>query len=244
MAKPRCTQTRRCPSPLLCKIGGVPSTCHRCSATLAPEAAFCQECGAPQLRVQPSEEDSPGNEQGAQSGHASAHPFHRVRWQSAISAAALVALPVGMLSSFLAFSTLWVMAGAVWTIALYRRWVPGRVSGTTGSRIGVVLGLFAAFISTATDAASLLIDRYGLHHGSEIDQRLHAAVQAYVDAMIASNPAAATQLPWFFRFWLSPDGHAAYSLMLTCFSAASMLGFSALGGALGARYYGRRPRPA
>ena len=136
------------------------------------------------------------------------------------------------------------MAGAVWTIALYRRRVPGRLSSATGSRIGVVLGLFAAFTSTATDAASLLIDRYGLHHGAEIDDRLHAAVQAGIDRVLASNPTAASQLPWFFHFWLSPDGHAAIILMSAVFSAVSMLCFAALGGALGARYYARRPRPA
>lgn len=219
--------------------------CHRCSATLAPGVVFCAECGAPQLCVQPAEEQTAAGE-----GSGEQTPWHAgsrrnsVRWQAAIAVAAVIALPVGLLSSFLAFSTLWVMAGAVWTIALYRRRVPGRLSSATGSRIGIVLGLFAAVISTATDAASLLINRYGLHHGAEMDQQYRAAAQEFIDHAIAQNPTTATQIPWFFRFCLSPEGHAAFILLSAILWAASMLGFSALGGALGARYYGRRPRTA
>ncbi len=225
----------------VCKIECVPATtCHRCSAAIPSGSAFCPECGAPQLRIQPAD-DAQGVDLQASADYAHAQP---VRWHSAIPVAAIIALPVGLLCSFLAYSTLWAMAGAVWTVAIYRRRVPGRLSSGTGSRIGIVLGVFAALISTATDAASLLIDRYGLHQGTEIDQRLHDAVQTGIDRVLVSNPAAATQLPWFFNFWLSPDGHAAIILMSAVLSAGSMLGFSALGGALGARYYGRRARPA
>ena len=205
---------------------------------------FCAECGAPQLRVQPADEQAAEADGSEEQTPWQASHRHSVRWQAAIAAAAIIALPVGLLSSFLAFSTLWVMAGAVWTIALYRRRVPGRLSSATGSRIGIVLGLFAAVISTATDAASLLINRYGLHHGAEMDQQYRAAAQEFIDHAIAQNPTAATQIPWFFRFCLSPDGHAAFILLSAILWAASMLGFSALGGALGARYYGRRPRTA
>ena len=228
----------------VCKIEGVPATtCHRCSAAVTPGSAFCPECGAPQLRVLPAE-DAQGIDLQATADYGRAQHPQSVRWHSVIPVAAIIALPVGLLCSFLAFSTLWAMAGAVWTVAIYRRRVPGRLSSGTGSRIGIVLGVFAAVISTATDAASLLVDRYGLHRGAEIDQRLHDAVQAGIDRVLASNPTAAAQLPWFFHFWLSPDGHAAIILMSAVLSAASMLGFSALGGALGARYYNRRPRPA
>jgi hypothetical protein len=241
---PTSDRSRSRESRSVCKIEGVPATtCHRCSAAVAPGCAFCPECGAPQLRVLPAEE-AQGIDLQATADYGRAQHAQSVRWHSVFPVAAIIALPVGLLCSFLAFSTLWAMAGAVWTVAIYRRRVPGRLSSGTGSRIGIVLGVFAAFISTATDAASMLVDRYGLHKGAEIDGRLHTAVQAYVDAMISSNPSAAAQLPWFFHFWLSPDGHAAYLLMLTASSAALMLGFAALGGALGARYYGRRARSA
>jgi hypothetical protein len=164
----------------------------------------------------------------------------QIAWPTAITMAALLSVPTGLLSSLLSFSSLWVVAGGVWTVTLYRRRTMTRISSALGSRIGCVFGVFAAVISTLFDALKLLVSRYGLHHGSEVDSNLHLAMQAGVDRVLASNPEAAHQIPWFFHFWLSPDGQAGLVLASAIVSAGTMLGFAALGGALGARYFGVR----
>ncbi|HEY0785811.1 MAG TPA: zinc ribbon domain-containing protein [Acidobacteriaceae bacterium] len=207
--------------------------CLRCHAALPAQANFCSECGAPQLTV-----DAPEEEPAADSAPGYALGDSGIAWPRAISAAAMLAVPAGLLSSLLSFSTLWVVAGGVWTTVLYRRRTSARLNPGLGSRIGCVFGVFAATIATLVDALNLLISRYGLHHGADIDSRLHDAMQVGIDRAMASNPDYARQIPWFFHFWLSPDGQAGLVLASAVISAASMLGFAALGGALGARYFG------
>jgi hypothetical protein len=164
-----------------------------------------------------------------------------------MASAAMLALPAGVLSSLLSFSTVWVIAGSAWTTVFYRRRTSTRLSAVLGSRIGCVFGVFAAIIATLMDSINLLVSRYGLHHGGEIDSRLHSAMQTGIDRVLASNPEALHEIPWFFHFWLSPEGQAALVLTSALISSLSMLGFSALGGALGARYFGAeralQPRP-
>ncbi len=214
--------------------------CPRCHATLAPGAHYCTECGAPQLTVE--QVDAEAEEAGANGSTALAGS--QIAWPTAIGTAALISVPVGLMSSLLSFSTLWVIAGGVWTVSLYQRRAKVRFAGALtsglGGRIGCVFGVFAAVVATLVDALSLLFSRYGLHHGGEIDSRLHLAMQSGIDRVVASNPDAVHQLPWFFHFWLSPEGQAGLVLASAVLSAGSMLGFSALGGALGARYGGMR----
>jgi len=231
--------------------------CPRCQTLITPQTRFCPECGAPQFTVEAAEPEP--DAASSPSGDSSIGP--EIAWPTAIGTAALLSFPAGLLSSVLSFSSLWVIAGGVWTVTIYRRRIamhtsgagtrtsgPGigssgagiRLTPSLGSRIGVVFGVFAAVVATAIDAATLLVTRYGLHRGSEIDSRLHQAMQAGIDRVLASNPEAAHQIPWFFQFWLSSDGQAALVLTSAVLSAASMLGFSALGGALGARYFGLR----
>ncbi len=213
-------------------------SCARCHAALPPQSRFCPECGSPQFTV---ETGAPPAEDETQTAGGYPPDGSQVAWRPAIGSAALLSVPVGLLSSLLSFSTLWVIAGGVWTVALYRRRTSTELSAALGSRIGCVFGVFAAAIATLADAANLLITRYGLHRGAEVDARLHTAMQAGIDRVLAGNPDAARQIPWFFHFWLSPDGQAGLVLASAVLSAGSMLGFSALGGALGARWYGRRP---
>jgi hypothetical protein len=210
--------------------------CPRCQTNLSPQARFCPECGAPQLTVEAVE---PEPDEASSSGSYSLNG-PQIAWPTAIRMAALLSLPTGVLSSLLSFSSLWVVAGGVWTVTLYRRRTLTRINPSLGSRIGCVFGVFAAVVSTLVDAVNLLVTRYGLHRGAEVDSRLHTAMQAGIDRVLASNPDAAHQIPWFFQFWLSPDGQAGLALASAILSAGSMLGFSALGGALGARYFGIR----
>jgi hypothetical protein len=102
--------------------------------------------------------------------------------------------------------------------------------------------MLAAFLSTAVDGLSMVFERYGLHRGASIDQKLIALTQQMTDQMVHQNPEAAQQIPWFIHFWLSPDGHAAVVLFMSAFAALMMIAFSSIGGVLGARVLGARKR--
>jgi len=213
--------------------------CHRCGATLASPELFCPHCGAPQLRFEPNEEQIPSQAGGNGSGMRASQ---LVAWRPAVQAALLVALPVGVLSSLLDFSILWVLLGGFSAIALYQRKASLQVHPGGGWRIGMLVGVMAAFLATIVDGLSMVFERYGLHHGASIDLRLVSLTQQMTDQMVHQNPEAAQQIPWFIHFWLSPDGHAAVVLFMSGFAAFMMIAFSSIGGVVGARVLGARKR--
>lgn len=213
--------------------------CHRCGTTLATPEIFCPHCGAPQLRFEPSDEQPPYQAQGNGSTRAG---NQLIAWRPAVHAALIVALPVGILSSLFDFGILWVLAGGFCAIALYQRKAAPSLNPGTGWRIGMLVGMLAAFLSTLVDGLSMVVERYGLHHGASIDQKLIALTQQMTDQMVHQNPEAAQQIPWFIHFWLSPDGHAAVVLFMSSFAAIMMIAFSSIGGILGARVLGARKR--
>src|SRR5579885_844608 len=194
--------------------------CHRCGNALSSSEVFCPHCGAPQLRIEPSEEQPAPR---SQTVGAQFRIVHAIEWRAAIQAALM-------------------LAGGFCTIALYRKKTMRAVNTGTGWRIGMLTGLLSAFCASLIDGAGMVLERYGLHHGARIDQRLSAMTQQMTEQMARQNPDAAQQIPWFLSFWLSPDGHAAMVLMMSGFAAIMMIAFSAVGGILGARMLGTRQR--
>lgn len=213
--------------------------CHRCGATLATPELFCPHCGAPQLRFEPSEDQLPYQPDGNGSGQRASQVL---AWRPAVQAALIVALPVGLLSSLLDFGIIWVLVGGFCAIALYQRKASLMINPGGGWRIGLLVGLMASYLSSVVDGVSMVFERYGLHHGTSIDQKLVALTQQMTDQMVHQNPEAAQQIPWFIHFWLSPDGHAAVVLFMSAFAALMMVAFSSIGGVLGARLLGARKR--
>jgi hypothetical protein len=217
----------------------VDSVCHRCGTAINSSELFCPHCGAPQLRYEPLDDASPVVSAATQSV---GRDPGVVLWKEAITAAALVAIPVGILSSLLDFGPLWVVGGGIATVSIYRRRTGLPPAGRMGWRIGTLLGVLAAFTTTAIDALTLIVERYVLHNGGVIDQRFHVVVQQLTD-QLRSNPEAVATIPWFVHFWVTPDGVAAIALMGAVGSALSMLLFSAAGGAIGARIASLGNRP-
>ncbi len=213
--------------------------CHRCGATLASPELFCPHCGAPQLRFESTEEQPPYQAGGNGS---SSRGNQLIAWRPAVHAALIVALPVGLLSSLLDFGVFWVLVGGFCVIALYQRKATLIANPGAGWRIGLLVGVLAAFLSSVVDGLSMVFERYGLHRGASIDQKLVALTQQMTEQMVHQNPEAAQQIPWFIHFWLSPDGHAAVVLFMSAFAAVMMIAFSSVGGALGARVLGSRKR--
>jgi hypothetical protein len=214
--------------------------CHRCGATIASPELFCPHCGAPQLRFEPAEEQLPYQDSGNGSGP---HVNQPVAWRHAVQAALIVALPVGLLSSLLdVFDIIWVLVGGFCVIALYQRKATVLANPGAGWRIGMLVGVLAAFLSSVVDGLSIVFERYGLHRGVSIDQRLAALTQQMTDQMVHQNPEAAQQVPWLIHFWVSPDGHAAVALIGSASAAVAIVALSSLSGLLGARVLGARKR--
>ena len=216
--------------------------CHRCRATInSSSELFCPHCGAPQLRYEPSEEAAPPYASSQQT--TSGRGLDIVSWKAAVVSALLVAVPVGLLSSILDFGALWVIGGGIATVSLYRRRVGMPPSNRMGWRIGGLLGVLAAFISTAIYSLKLVIQRYMLHSG-DLDQQLHSVAQQFADQINRSDPQTAAAMAQLAHFWLSPDGAAAIVLGTAAVSALSMVLFAAAGGAIGARIasFGNRPQ--
>lgn len=213
--------------------------CHHCGTTLNSSEMFCPHCGAPQLRFEATEEQTryqPG---------ASANGLHAgqlISWRPAIQAVLIVVVPVSLLSALLDFSILWVLAGGFAAVALYQRKAAGSLQVRAGWRIGLLFGVLTAFLSSIVNGLSMLFERYGLHQGASIDQKLAGLAQQMTEQMARENPEAAQQIPWFLHFWLSPDGHAAIVIFMAAFAAVVMVAFSTIGGAVGARILGTRRR--
>lgn len=208
--------------------------CHRCGDTLVPDELYCPHCGAPQLRVEENESILSAQEGSVQQSLDRAADI--LRWRSAVSAALFVAVPTALLSTALSLGALWVFAGGFLAVAVYRRRTASPTDGRIGWRIGGLMGMMAAVLWLAMEAASMLFERFVMHQGASIDATLRNSLQAALATMNQQNPTFAHQYPWFAHFWLSPDGVAILFVTGSSMLALSMILFSALGGALGGHY--------
>ncbi len=215
--------------------------CHRCGNALHEGESFCPHCGAPQYVVDTSEPAGP--QQPAQ--RLGVDPS-RVEWRVAITYALLLAIPVGILSALAGMSSLFVIAGGFGAIALYRKRTEAFTDGSIGWRVGAILGAAAASIASLTDGVRLLIERYLLHHGADIDAQFASVAQQLADQALKSNSEAMQQAPQLVHswasFWLSADGHAAIQLLTAFMVSAGMILFAATGGAIAGRILAARPR--
>ena len=219
--------------------------CHRCGGTIKEAEPFCPHCGAPQLRYEAPEEPAPGATAfvAQRLGHRS---FDAVSWRDAIRAAAILAAPAGILSALLGFEVLWLLAGGMLAVSMYRRRTGILPTGKMGWRIGMLLGLFAAVVSAAFNAGALLLQRYGFHQGTVIDQRLHDVIDSvmkmYAGFLTNASPDMVAAARQSMQFWLTPNGIAALVLSNAAEMTIFMLLFAAVGGALGARFSARSPQ--
>jgi ribosomal protein L40E len=213
--------------------------CHRCSATLEPEAYYCLACGAPQIRYVADEGDAaqamPGVSVNLQAGAAGTGAS--VSWKMAIRIAAIVGTAVGVLSAVLATgSVLWVAAGAVVAMGIYHRRRPlTKLGPRVGARVGALLGLIAATVAFAANSVLLVIQRYGLHQGSQIDTQLTAIVKQAAARAATMDPQA--PVATFTKFWLSAEGRIGLILLTMAFLSVLIVLFAIAGGILGAQIY-------
>ena len=206
-------------------------------------AAFCPECGAPQLRVPGPEAREAAHETAA--GEKPVRHTGDIAWPAAVQSAALYAVPAGLLLSFLPFPQIdmvWVVLGAVWTVRRYRRREPKApiLTPQLGGRIGLVLGLFAALVTTAVQVLGLISARFALHQGGTLDAQFRNEMQAIETRAVAMHPSTADQLAQVQTFLHSPEAQGAYLLFSVAASVAWTLFFAWLSGRLTVRYGLRR----
>ncbi|HET9100489.1 MAG TPA: hypothetical protein VFN62_08865 [Acidobacteriaceae bacterium] len=214
--------------------------CHRCSATLEPDAYYCPVCGAPQIRyVADGGEASPAMPGVGVNLQAAAASGASVSWKMAIRIAAIVGTAVGVLSAVLAAgSVLWVAAGAVVAIGIYHRRRPLTSLGPrVGARVGALLGLIAATVAFAANSVLLVVQRYGLHQGNAIDTQLTAIVKQAAARATTMDPQA--PVASFTSFWLSAEGRIGLILLTMAFLSVLIVLFAIAGGVLGAQIYRR-----
>ncbi|HTU49028.1 MAG TPA: zinc ribbon domain-containing protein [Acidobacteriaceae bacterium] len=213
--------------------------CHRCSATLDPEAYYCPECGAPQIRYVADEGEAaqsmPGVSLDIQAGAVGTGTS--VSWKMAIRIAAMVGTAVGVLSAVLAAgSVLWVAVGAVVAMGIYHRRRPlTKLGPRVGARVGALLGLIAATVAFAANSVLLVVQRYGLHQGTEIDTQLTSIVKQAAARAATMDPQA--PVTSFTNFWLSAEGRIGLILLTMAFLSLLIVLFAIAGGVLGAQIY-------
>lgn len=212
--------------------------CRRCSATLEQEANYCKDCGAPQIRYVPQEEDSRLVAAEAIAPRTTAkNPGNFISWKMTIRIAAVVAVGVGALCALLAAgSVLWVAAGAMAVVGIYHRRSPMTVLGPRiGARVGALVGLMVAAIALAGNAILLVVQRYGMHQGGQIDKQLTMIVKQAAARAATMDPQAPVTA--FANFWLSAEGRVGLILLTMGFLAVLIVLFAIAGGVLGAQIY-------
>ncbi|MGH9617633.1 MAG: hypothetical protein ACRD28_12905, partial [Acidobacteriaceae bacterium] len=205
-------------------------------------------CGAPQIRYVADQADTtqPVNGTGLNID-AAAESAKPLAWKTAIRIAVLVGAGVGVMSALLAAgSVLWVAAGAVIVVGMYHRRRPlTQLSPRLGARVGALVGLIAAAVAFAGNAVLLVVQRYGMHQGSQIDAQLTSIVKQAAARASAMDPQAPVSA--FTNFWLSAQGRVGLILLTMAFLSTLIVLFAIAGGVLGGQIYrasrGRKALP-
>ncbi|GEM_PF-2252218 len=137
----------------------------------------------------------------------------------------------------------WVISCSMITIRLYQRKVAiAPLNAGAGARIGVIVGLLTAFVTMTVNAATMVIQRYALHMGGTFDAQLTASIHQAMQRAAEGNPDA--QVQGFIHFWLSPEGRAGLVLATAAMLVAGIVVLSVVSGALAAKMFPARRRPA
>jgi hypothetical protein len=212
--------------------------CHRCGSAVEDGILFCQNCGAPQIRVPSSEpvldverSEVSGNSEPATLSLQSSHPIlsDRIDWSDALRAALLC----GFLEAVFSLFGLGIIAGGALSVALYRRRqseVP--VSVSMGARLGAISGGMAWLFLTLITTIGALAFRTG-------DQIRQLIFQSMEQAA-ARNPTVQAQE--LMQYVKTQDGFAVMLALILFMTLFFFVVLSTLGGMLGSTLFSRRTR--
>jgi RNA polymerase subunit RPABC4/transcription elongation factor Spt4 len=219
-------------------------TCNRCHRTVQTEDCYCPACGLPQLVY--SAEDAATQSQ-PERWNEPVRDAATIAWKPALRVVMMLAIPAGLLCS--AFSPVgvlglfWMSAAAAWAVLLYVRsqQAPWITLGA-GARIGLVTGILGGWIAAATTGITLVVMRFLLHQGGDIDGFWQTTVNEQMLHQTAAGVDA--QSVAIVKGWLlSPEGRAGFALGGILCLCSVLLFFAVAGGALGARLTARTRRP-
>jgi len=228
-------------------------TCTRCRQTVQAEGCYCPNCGLPQLVYTA---DSAAGEASPERWTEAVKDASMVDWKPALRAAIALAFPAGLLCSALSpvgiLGLFWMAIAAAFAVVLYvRTQRPAWITIGAGARIGLVTGLMAAWLAFTISGGTLFVERYVLHHSSQLDSEWRTAVllsqqmtQQMSSGMGSADNAEAQAVRVRIQAWmLSPWGHAGVEAFGLAGNSVFLLFFAAIGGALGARMLVRTQRP-
>lgn len=215
--------------------------CHRCGNALKEGSVFCAYCGAPQLVFEPSTEASGEVTPGRTASQALVN--RGIQWKTALTSAVMIAVPVALLTMISSLFLVWVIGGGIAVVALYRRRAAALViNSRVGFRIGLVMGVLSSFLTMAISAGSAIFFRFVMHDGARIDSFFQTILDQGTLQASQSTPDAAAQMLEMMRFFGTADGKAGLVMAFSAMIVGSMMAFSAMGGALGARIFAPRGR--
>ncbi len=218
-------------------------SCHQCGNPLEDGTPFCKHCGAPQIRVmdeEPASEPLPPGTPGEVQPPAQPVPLGGsgagvpvgVDWSQAVPAAALagVLLAIAWVIPVAGF-LLWLIAGGLVGVAMYRRRAPqATLSAGLGARIGALAGLFGFAVFAILFGLELLATR-----GSG---RVRQMLQQVIEQAAARNADPHAQQA--IQQLMTPAGMALMITIVLVFFLAAFLALSSLGGAVGGWLLGRK----
>jgi len=218
--------------------------CYRCGTSIDEQIVFCPSCGAAQIRVSAPRDYSSVPEAGhlpisRDHTHDPALAFgegaplspSQVSWKKFLRIALPFALTNGLVTLLLvpAGLFLFVPASVVWSIFLYRKQVPGKLTPGRGARMGAIIGLLSAgFFSVVlvTCAAVKPVEFRAL--------MLQALQQA-----ATQNPDP--QVQQMLQSWFQgPDGVAIFVTVFVIMASVFFLLFTSTAGALAGLFSANR----
>lgn len=229
--------------------------CPRCHNLLVNEDSgtliYCSHCGAPQvmlseeLRERAEEntsaqaavltgDETPGNFAEAKLTSLDTADPTAVDWTEGVRVAGLgglIALALGLISipveavGFL--SLLWALTAPIVVLGIYcARRQSTRVRPGFGARLGLVTGLAIAAAMAIVGALEFILNRFVLHHGSEIDTGLATIFAQFQQAQ------ASSQQPMPFNLAI-PEFRVGLFLSSIGISICFYLAYTVISGAFG-----------
>jgi len=211
---------------------------------------FCQNCGAPQIRVAPAPSSlppagpslPPGTPENIQPP---AQPVPlpsaptAVDWHLGLAAAAVGGLAAALASLVPVVSLgccLWMLGGGALAVSLYRRRSRADVTSGMGARLGAAAGVLGFFLFAALTAVRLFVEVVVLHMGA----RIRAELRQALEQSAARNPDPQVQA--MVQWMMSPQGFATFVTVGMLLFFIAFVVFCTAGGALGASLFGKRDR--
>lgn len=217
--------------------------CYKCGHAVEEGVRFCQNCGAPQIRVVIAQpvvaatgaeaytEVIPPSGSAPASLPVLALPM---RWSQALKPCILASFIATVLMFLGLYPIVATFCAGFLAVAFYRQRLAGMPIATrTGLRLGAFSGLLSfGTISLLMAIASTL---------PEFRAKFHAAVFSNLEKWAASHPAD-TQFQATVDQFKTPEGFAAMLIVGGVLLLVFSLAVGGLGGVLGAKLLGRKPQ--